>query len=46
MDSALYRLVMYLAVRLADPDIPDDELRLIRMVRDALDEIAEKMPKG
>lgn len=42
--SDFYRLVTHMAVRLADPDIPEAELRLIRMVVKALDEIADRLP--
>lgn len=40
--SDFYRLVVHMAVRTADPDTPEAEMRLIRMAVKALDEIAER----
>ena len=43
--SDLFRLTRHMAVRMADPDVPDEEMRLIRMVVKALDEIAKLTTK-
>ena len=40
--SDFYRLTRHMAVRMSDLDTPDAEMRLIRMVVKALDEIAER----
>lgn len=40
--SDFYRLLSLMAVRLADPDIPEAELHLIRLVTKALTEIGDR----
>jgi len=41
--SDFYRLLTHMAVRLSDPETPEDEVRLIKLVTKALDEIGDRM---